>query len=69
MTERPWEHLKEILSARDSESLKLFLNELSSAETARGISRLTSEEQRDLLILLDPGDAADVFAAALVRRK
>jgi len=61
MTDKPWETLKEVLGADDGERLKHFLNELSPAETARGISRLTPQEQRKLLILLNPEDAADVI--------
>ena len=61
MSERPWENLKEVLAANDERTLKRFLYALSPAETARGISRLTPQEQRKLLILLSPEDAADVI--------
>lgn len=59
--EKPWEIFKEVLDADDSEKLKQFLDNLSPAETARGISRLAPPEQQKLLLLLDPEDAADVL--------
>lgn len=60
-SERPWERLKEILAGDDAERLKHFLTDLSPTDTALGISRLTSQEQRKLFILLDPEDAADII--------
>jgi magnesium transporter len=59
--EKPWEIFKEVLADDDSEKLKQFLDNLSPAETARGISRLSHQEQQKLLLLLDPEDAADVL--------
>jgi magnesium transporter len=59
--ESPWENLSEILKADDVERLKTFLQTLSPTETARAISRLTTQEQSKLLIMLDPADAATVI--------
>jgi magnesium transporter len=59
--EKPWEILKQVLVDDDSERLRQFLAGLSSAETARVISRLTHQEQQKLFLLLDPEDAADVL--------
>jgi magnesium transporter len=61
MIERPWEVLREILASSDAGKLKTFIEDLSPAETARSISRLSSEEQTKLLIILEPGDAADII--------
>jgi magnesium transporter len=61
MMKRPWETLSEILAANDVERLKTFILDLSSSETARAISRLSSQEQNKLLTILEPGDAADVI--------
>ncbi len=60
-TNKPWENLKEVLATDDTAGLTHLLEGLSPAETARGISRLTHQEQRKLLILLSPEDAADVL--------
>jgi magnesium transporter len=61
MMKRPWETLSEILATDDVERLKTFILDLSSSETARAISRLSSQEQNKLLTILEPGDAADVI--------
>ena len=60
-TDRPWETLSRILSENDGEKLKSFLHDLSSGETARSISRLSSQEQNKLLTILEPDVAADVI--------
>ncbi|MFC1863147.1 magnesium transporter [Thermodesulfobacteriota bacterium] len=59
--ERPWKDLKKILVDTDVDRLKKFLDELSPAETALAISRLSSQEQSKLLMILEPVDAADVI--------
>ena len=59
---KPGENMKDILGENDAEKLKQFLMDLSPAETARGISRLTSQEQQKLLILLSPEDAAEALS-------
>ena len=57
----PWETLSELIAAENSVGLTTFIDALSPSETARGISRLTEEEQIRLFTLLSPGDAADVI--------
>ncbi|MFC1892040.1 magnesium transporter [Thermodesulfobacteriota bacterium] len=61
MIQKPWEDLREILEVGNVEVLSSFLHDLSSAETARSISRLSTQEQSKLLIMLEPDDAADVI--------
>jgi magnesium transporter len=59
--DKPWEILKEFLANDEAEKLNFFLNDLSPAETARSISRLSLQEQKKLLLLLNPEDAADIL--------
>ncbi len=61
MAERPWEKLSEILKTPNAEELRRYLEVLSTAETARAVSRLSSLEQNKLLMVLEPHDAADVI--------
>lgn len=56
-----WERLEELLEAKDSEALKVYLATLSSAETARAVSRLDDDDQAALLVLLGPESAADLL--------
>jgi magnesium transporter len=58
---QPWDKLKEIVSSNDSAQLFVYLSTLSSAETARAISRLSHEEQTALLTLLTPQEAAHII--------
>ena len=60
-TTPPWETLSALVAAADGAALKDFIDTLSPPETARAISRLTDAQQRGLLGLLSPGDAADVI--------
>ncbi len=57
----PWEELRAVLGSADAGRLKATLEALGPAETARAISRLERHEQRTLLTLLDPPDAADLM--------
>lgn len=56
-----WEVLKEIVDSRNVGRLNSYLDKLSSGETARAISRLDQDTQNRMLVLLDPGDAADLI--------
>lgn len=56
-----WEILKGIIDAKDRKRLTEYLDDLSSSDTARAISRLDQDSQNALLNLLDPGDAADLI--------
>lgn len=58
---KPWEQLSSLIKAEDSEQLLAFLDVISPSDTALAISRLTETEQRSLLTLLRPEDAADVI--------
>ena len=57
---RPWEILSEILETRDSDRLEAYLDAMPSGEQARAISRLDGEDQRFLLTVLPPDEAADL---------
>jgi magnesium transporter len=57
----PWERLKELLDKENRHEITTFINSLSPSETARAMSRLSTEEQHHLLSVLLPADAADVI--------
>ena len=57
----PWKQLEKFLEDRDKAGLTDFLNLLSSADTARAVSRLTLDEQVMLLGMLDPENAAEII--------
>ena len=57
----PWEELSQILDSGDPISLQAFLAQMSPAETARAISRLSQQDRSRLLTLLDPTAAAGVI--------
>jgi magnesium transporter len=61
VTKKPWEALSQILWENDVDGLESYLRRLSPGETARSISRLSSQEQNKLLTLLEPDVAADVI--------
>lgn len=56
-----WEALNKLVNSGNSVELTNYLDTLSPPETARAISRLTSDEQQRLLCMLSPEDAADVI--------
>lgn len=58
--DRPWERLSEIIETGDSGRLEEYLTELPSGEQARALSRLGDEEQRLVLTVLPPADAAEL---------
>lgn len=57
----PWERLHRLVESSDAHGLDAYLKTLNPAETARAISRLSQEDQTQLLTLLSPADAADVL--------
>ncbi len=57
----PWKKIEEIITLNDTEQLKEYLNTLSSFETALSISRLSKEDQTNLLTILEPADAAQII--------
>ncbi len=58
--ERPWEVLAQLIEAGDSEHLQSFLDAMASGDQARAISRLGVEQQRFLLTVLPPDEAAEL---------
>ena len=59
---RPWEKLLDLLETKDSDEVKSYLNSLKTEEVVRSMGRISIEEQRLLLSLLSPEDAADLVA-------
>jgi len=57
----PWQKLRSILDSQQPRLLHDFLEALGPAETARAISRLGQKDQKRLLLLLEPGEAADLI--------
>ena len=55
------EKLSELIDKKDRVELTSFITSLSPSETAWAMSRLTEEEQQQVLSLLLPADAADVI--------
>lgn len=58
---RPWETLRDIVSAEDAVLLESFLEATPAGEIARAISRLTEDEQTRLMQWLSPEAAAEVI--------
>lgn len=58
---KPWETLHDLIEGNLSEELLAFLEKLDGAATARAFSRLSQDDQKSLLNLLAPSDAADVI--------
>ena len=59
--DRPWEALRQAVASEDAGRVEALLEELGSAETARAISRLSDEDQSQLLAVLAPEEAAEVI--------
>ncbi|MBR9998529.1 MAG: magnesium transporter [Cyclobacteriaceae bacterium] len=58
---RPWERLLDLLETRNPDLVRAYLNSLKSEEIVRSISHMDLHEQRLLLTLLSPEDAADII--------
>jgi magnesium transporter len=58
---RPWEQLSELLETDDPKQIIAFLDSINPADTALSVSRLSASEQKHLLTLLEPEDAAEVI--------
>ncbi len=56
----PWDKLRELLQADDRPGLDAFLTGLPAKDVLRTVSRLSRDEQVQLLLKLAPDDAADV---------
>src|SRR5438067_1459468 len=55
-----WEQLEVLLAKADGDRLGAFLGTVPPGETARAVSRLSRENQEQLLTLLSPRQAADL---------
>jgi len=58
---RPWEKLLDLLKTSNSDDVKTYIDSLKSEEVVRSMGRISNEDQRLLLSLLTPEDAADVM--------
>ena len=56
-----WEVLHKLIESKKPHQILAFLDQLDVADTALAISRLSTDDQKNLLIFLDPADAADVL--------
>jgi len=61
MTNPPWEIIREYIEARNAEGLNDYLDNLPPGATARAFSRLDEDERNEVLLLLEPEDAADII--------
>jgi len=59
--ERPWENIEVLIETGDASQLFDYIDKMSPTETARAISRLSSENQGRLFQLLTPSDAAEII--------
>ena len=57
----PWESISSMVSAGDKESLELELDLIGAKETFRSLSRLTTDEQQQLITLVDSEIASDLI--------
>jgi magnesium transporter len=59
--EKPWEHLEGLIAQQDAEQIRSFLDSINPADTALAISRIDDGLVNDLMVLLSPGDAAELI--------
>lgn len=57
----PWEIIREHIQSKNAEELSTFLENLPPGATARAFSRLDEDERNQVLLLLEPEDAADII--------
>lgn len=60
-TPTPWDQLANLCAVRDREAIEAILDELPGSEVARALAHLSEAQQRDILTLLTPHDAAEVL--------
>jgi magnesium transporter len=60
-TEKPWEHLEELITAKDDARIRSFLDNTNPADTALAVSRINDDLVNELMILLNPEDAAELI--------
>ena len=56
-----WEQIRLLVEENDAQGLSDFLDALPAGETARAFSRLDEEACNQVLLLLEPEDAADII--------
>ena len=61
---RSWEHLRELATSGDRESLDAAIGAMEPDEAVRAILRLEPEDQQALLTTLSPPEAADIIEDA-----
>lgn len=61
LPEHPWENIQTLIEAGDAAPLFSYIDEMSPTETARAISRLSSDDQGRLFQLLTPSNAAEII--------
>ncbi|MDH3453997.1 MAG: magnesium transporter [Desulfuromonadales bacterium] len=61
LPDRPWENIQALIDAGDADQLFGYIDQMSPTETARAISRLSSENQGRLFQMLTPSDAAEII--------
>ncbi len=59
--DNPWEKLSELIEEKDAGRIIAFFESINPADTALAVSRLKVAEQRELMMLLQPQDAAEVL--------
>lgn len=57
----PWERMHELIEAGDGLALQEFIDSLEPAGTVRALFRLSGKDQEDLVRLLSPDHAAELF--------
>lgn len=57
----PWEYLKEQIANKTADGIKTYLDSLDGSDIVSAISHLSNEEQKQLLSLITPGDAAELI--------
>ena len=59
--DNPWEKLSELIQEKNVERIIAFFDSINPADTALAVSRLKGGEQTELMLLLQPQDAAEVL--------
>jgi magnesium transporter len=61
LTQQPWENLRDLATANDTEGLKGFVDSLSPSEAVHAIFHLNAEDRQLVLTRLSPEEAADLI--------
>ncbi len=57
----PWVQLHDLISSGDAKVIRAFLEKFEPAETLRAFSRLSAEDQQELLTVITPNEAAEIL--------